>query len=100
MTTHAATLVAILGMAAITFACRISGLALGPRFRPRGRLRAAFDAIPPAVLTAVIAPTLFVTGWPETLAGIVAILAATRLPMLATIVAGVVAVTLLRATIG
>ena len=95
-----ATLVAILGMAAITFGCRISGLMLGHRFRPTGRMRAAFDAIPPAVLTAVIAPTVLVTGWPETLAGLVAIVAALRLPMLATIVAGVVAVVILRGGLG
>lgn len=100
MSTDGATLLAILGMAAITFACRISGLILGPRFRPRGRLRAAFDAIPPAVLTAVIAPTVLVTGWPETLAGLVTVWAAFRLPMLATIVVGVVAVVALRHGLG
>lgn len=100
MSEATATLTAILGMAAITFACRISGLILGHRFRPTGRLRAAFDAIPPAVLTAVIAPTVLVTGWPETLAGGVAILAALRLPMLATIVLGVAAVVVLRGTLG
>lgn len=95
-----ATLLAILGMAAVTFGCRISGLALGGRFRPRGRVRAAFDAIPPAVLTAVIAPTVLVTGWPETLAALVTIAAALRLPMLATIVLGVGAVVLLRGGLG
>ncbi len=100
MSGDTATLVAILGMAAITFSCRIAGLILGPRFRPTGRMRAAFDAIPPAVLTAVIAPTVLVTGWPETLAGGVAIVAAFRLPMLATIVAGVVAVVALRHGLG
>ncbi len=100
MTTETATLAAILGMAAITFACRIAGLALGARFRPTGRLRAAFDAIPPAVLTAVIAPTALVTGWPETLAALVAVLAAWRLPVLATILFGVAAVVILRAGLG
>jgi len=100
MTEANATLVAILGMAAVTFSCRISGLLLGPRFRPTGRLRAAFDAIPPAVLTAVIAPTLLVTGWAETLAGVVTIVAAFRVPMLATIIAGVVAVVALRHGLG
>jgi uncharacterized membrane protein len=100
MTDQTATLVAILGMAAVTFACRISGLLLGPRFRPTGRLRAAFDAIPPAVLTAVIAPTVLVTGPAESLAAAVTIVAAYRLPMLATIVTGVVAVVILRGGLG
>lgn len=95
-----ATLVAILGMAAISFGCRMTGLILGGRFRPRGRLRAAFDAIPAAVLTAVIAPTVLVTGWAESLAGLVAIVAALRLPVLATIAAGVGAVVILRAGLG
>ena len=31
-----------------------------------GRAKAAFDAIPPAVLVAVIAPSALATGWPET----------------------------------
>jgi len=100
MSTDGATLFAILGMAATTFACRISGLILGPRFRPQGRLRAAFDAIPPAVLTAVIAPTVLVTGWPETVAGLVTVWAAFRFPMLATILVGVVAVVALRHGLG
>ncbi len=96
MSDATATLLAILGMAAVTFGCRISGLLLGPRFRPTGRLRSAFDAIPPAVLTAVIAPTVLVTGWPETIAAAATIVAAFRAPMLATIVTGVVAVVILR----
>ena len=100
MSDATATLLAILGMAAITFGCRISGLALGPRFRPTGRLRAAFDAIPPAVLTAVIAPTVLVTGWAETLAAAATIVAAFRLPMLATILIGVAAVVALRHGLG
>lgn len=100
MTTSTATLLAILGMAAVTFACRISGLFLGARFRPQGRLRAAFDAIPPAVLTAVIAPTVLLTGPAETIASAIAVWVAYRLPMLATIVLGVAAVVALRHTIG
>ena len=100
MSDETATLVAILGMAAVTFGCRISGLLLGPRFRPSGRLRVAFDAIPPAVLTAVIAPTVLVTGWAETLAAAATIFAALRLPMLATIVIGVATVVVLRGGLG
>jgi uncharacterized membrane protein len=49
------------------------------------------------VLTAVIAPTALATGWPETLAAAITALAATRLPLLATIAVGVGAVAGLRA---
>ncbi len=100
MNDQTATLAAILGMAAITFSCRISGLMLGARFRPTGRLGAAFDAIPPAVLTAVIAPTVLVTGPAETIAAGIAIVVALRSSMLATILTGVVAVVALRHGLG
>jgi len=90
------TLAAILGMAVVTYLTRISGLFLAGRLRLEGRLQAAFDAAPPAVLTAVIAPMVLATGWPETVAAMVTALAATRLPLLATILVGVVAVVALR----
>ena len=79
---------------------RLAGLLLGGRLALSGRAKAAMDAIPPAVLTAVIAPTLLATGWPETLAGAVTILAAMRLPLLAVIGIGVVSVVVLRALAG
>lgn len=97
MSLDAATLAAILGMALVTWLCRVAGLALAGRMRLSGRAAAAFEAIPPAVLTAVIAPTLLVTGPAETLAGLVTVAAALRLPLLATVVVGVVSVLLLRA---
>jgi uncharacterized membrane protein len=40
------------------------------------------------------------TGWPETAAAVVTALAATRLPLLATILVGVVAVVALRGVMG
>jgi uncharacterized membrane protein len=49
-----------------------------------------------AVLTAVIAPTLLTTGVAESLAGIVTVLAAVRLPLLGTVAVGVTTVVLLR----
>jgi uncharacterized membrane protein len=91
------TLAAILAMAAVTYATRVAGLALAGRMNLSGRAKAAFDAIPPAVLTSVIAPTALATGWPETLAAAITALAATRLPLLATIAVGVAAVVALRA---
>ncbi|MGY2047364.1 AzlD family protein [Methylobacterium sp. JK268] len=90
-------LAAILAMAAITYATRIAGLFLAGRLAPTGRARAAFEAIPAAVLTALIAPSALATGWRETCAAALAALAATRLPLLATVAIGVAAVVALRA---
>ncbi|MEJ1157860.1 AzlD domain-containing protein [Prosthecomicrobium sp. N25] len=90
-------LAAILAMAAVTYATRTAGLLLAARLRLEGRARAAFDAIPAAVLTAVIAPTALATGPAETLAALVTCVAAARLPLLATVAAGAAAVVAFRA---
>jgi uncharacterized membrane protein len=100
MSLDVTTLLAILGMAIATYGCRLTGLLLGGRLALSGRAKAALDAIPPAVLTAVIAPTLLATGWPETLAGAVTILAALRLPLIGVIGTGVAAVVVLRMLAG
>jgi len=91
------TLVAIIAMAIVTYLTRVAGLFVADRLTLHGRAKAAFDAIPPAVLVAVIAPTALTTGWPETAAAAVTILAATRLPLLATVAVGVLVVVALRA---
>lgn len=96
MTLDAHNLLAILGMAAVTYLTRIAGLALAGRLSLSPRAQAAFDAIPPAVLVAVIAPSALATGWPETVAAGVAALAATRLPLLGVVAAGVLSVVLFR----
>lgn len=97
MSVDPATLAAILAMAAVTYLTRVAGFFLASRMALRGRSKAAFDAIPAAVLVAVIAPTALATGWPETVAAAVSILAATRLPLLATVAVGVLSVVALRA---
>ncbi len=89
-------LLAIVGMGVVTYLLRASGIFIGGRLNLEGRARAAFEAIPPAVLMAVIAPTVFATGWRESIAALVTVLAATRLPLLATVVIGVGTVVLLR----
>jgi uncharacterized membrane protein len=96
MSLDAATLTAILAMALVTYATRVAGLLVAHRLDLTGRAKAAFDAIPPAVLVAVIAPTALTTGWAEAGATILTAIAATRLPLLGTVVAGVVAVVVLR----
>ena len=99
MSVDPTTFAAILAMAAVTYLTRIGGLLVADRLVLKGRAKAAFDAIPPAVLVAVIAPTALATGWAETLAAAVAALAATRLPVLAVVAVGVVAVVALRAVL-
>jgi uncharacterized membrane protein len=99
MTIDPTTLAAILAMALVTYATRIAGLFVADRLVLSGRAKAAFDAIPPAVLMAVIAPTALATGWPETIAAALTALAATRLPLLGTIAVGVVSVVVLRTVI-
>jgi uncharacterized membrane protein len=75
MSLDPATLVAILAMAVISYLTRIAGIFVAGRLALRGRAKAAFDAIPPAVLVAVIAPMALATGWRETLAALLTAIA-------------------------
>jgi uncharacterized membrane protein len=90
------TLAAIIAMGLVTYLTRIAGIFIGARMKLTGRAAAAFDAIPPAVLIAVIAPTALATGPAETIAALIAGAVATRVPLLATITIGVAAVVVLR----
>ena len=96
MSLDTTTILAILAMAAVTYATRIAGLFVADRLVLVGRAKAAFDAIPPAVLVALIAPTALTTGWAEALAAAITAVAAFRLPLLATVAVGVVSVVALR----
>jgi len=91
------TLLTVAGMALATYATRAAGFTLMRYIRVGDRLKAALDAMPPAILMAVIAPTIFATGAAETLAAIIAALAAiARLPLIAVVVIGVASVAVLR----
>lgn len=97
MNVHFVTLIAIIGMGLATYGTRISGLLLMRGVVVEGRLKAALDAVPPAVLMAVITPTVFMTGRAEALAAAVTALAAYfKLPLLLTIFAGAASVVLFR----
>ena len=96
MSIDTTTLLAILAMAAVTYLTRVAGLLVADRLVLTGRSKAAFDAIPPAVLVAVVAPTALTTGWAEAVASAITVLAAFRLPLLATVAVGVVSVVVLR----
>ncbi|HET9921478.1 MAG TPA: AzlD domain-containing protein [Ktedonobacteraceae bacterium] len=71
-------LLAILGMACITYLTRISGLALMSRVTLSKRVEAWLGYIPGAVLVAIIAPTVLTSGPAEALAALATALAAIR----------------------
>lgn len=96
MSLDLATLAAILAMAAATLATRLGGYALMKFVTPGAATKRLLDAIPPAVMAAVVAPTALATGWAETLACAVTALAAFRLPMLPAAALGVATVAALR----
>jgi uncharacterized membrane protein len=97
MSLDPAILLAIIGMALATYATRVSGLYLMRGVTVKGRLKAALDAMPPAILMAVIAPTILATGTAETIAAAITATAAfMRLPFIVTILIGVFSVVLLR----
>jgi uncharacterized membrane protein len=86
-------LLTILGMAAVTYTTRASGLLLMRRVTLSGRLEAWLSAIPGGVLVSIVAPTILATGLPEFLAAIVTVLVAIRTGnLLFAMLAGVVAV--------
>lgn len=100
MTIDPATLAAIAGMAIVTYVNRLSGLFLVRFVRLEGRTKAALDALPAAILMAVIAPMVLTEGPAETAASLITVIAALRLPLLAAVVIGVVSVVALRHVLG
>ncbi|MEO6609747.1 MAG: AzlD domain-containing protein [Aestuariivirga sp.] len=96
-TIHWQWLLAMVLMGVATYSTRLSGLLLMRGVEVKGRMKAALDAVPPSVLTAVIAPTVFMTGHAETLSALLtATVAFFRAPLLVTILTGVVSVVVLR----
>lgn len=90
---------AIIAMTLTTYATRLSGLIIG-RYLPReGRFKHALDALPPAVLTAVIAPAVL-SGPAEMIAGAVTLLAALRLSLFPAMIFGVTTIVFLRTGLG
>lgn len=90
------TVLTIVLMASATYLTRIGGYII---FRNRTlgvRAKAVLEAVPGCVLISVIAPA-FVSDRPADLAALaITFLAATRLPILATVVIGIVSAGLLR----
>jgi uncharacterized membrane protein len=97
MSLDPATLATILAMMAATVLTRFSGACLVRRLKLGNSAEKALATVPPAVLMAVVAPTAFATGWPETVGCLVVVVAALRLSLLPAAAIGVVSVALLRA---
>ena len=92
--------IAIVGMGLATYATRVSGFYLLRGMNVSGRFKAALDALPPAVLMAVIAPVILTTGIAETIAAVVTAVAAYfRLPLALCILIGIASVVALRAVL-
>jgi uncharacterized membrane protein len=86
-----------LGMGLATYGTRLAGYWLLQGRTIKGRFLVALEAVPPAILTAVIAPAVFMEGPASMLAGATTLISALlRLPLLVTIGIGVASVALLR----
>jgi uncharacterized membrane protein len=91
-------IVLILALGLATYATRIGGHLILSRFRSLDpRVEAALDAVPAAVITALVTPAVLAAGIGDSLASLVVIVTALRLSVLPTLVIGAVAVSVLRA---
>ncbi len=91
------TLLLILLMGLATYSTRIAGYWLLRGRVVEGRMKVALDAVPPAILMAVIAPKVFMEGPAEMIAGALTLGAALlRLPLLVTIAVGMGSVVVFR----
>ncbi len=94
------TLAAIAAIAASTYATRVFGYWLVRRRPVSGRLAGALQAVPGAILTAIVAPMALATGPAESGAALVTLLLALRLPLIVAVAGGCLAVVGLRWLIG
>ncbi|MBO9656830.1 MAG: AzlD family protein [Agrobacterium tumefaciens] len=96
MTLDPNTLLTILAMMAATIATRLGGLLMVNHFALTPRLKKALGVVPPAVLMAVVTPTVLASGLAETIACAITAVAALRLSLLPAAALGVASVALLR----
>ena len=96
MSAQSLLLIVALGLG--TYATRIGGHLVLSRFdKLDPRVEAALEAVPAAVMTAIVAPLALTTGPAEAIAAGATILASLRLPIHAVLVVGMLAVAFLRA---
>jgi uncharacterized membrane protein len=87
-------------MATVTYTTRIGGYILLRNRTISDRMKAVMECAPGCVLITVIAP-VFVTGRPaDLIALVITLLAATRLPVLPTVIISIAAAGLLRQKLG
>lgn len=91
----------IIASAAVTYLTRVSGHIIISQFGAiHHRLRAALAAVPTAVMTALVAPSLFTHGPAEALAIAVAALVSARFSIIVSVVVSLIALVALRSLIG
>jgi uncharacterized membrane protein len=90
----------ILGMGAVTYATRIGGYLLLRRFPVRGRIKAGLEAVPIAILTAIIAPAALAAGPADALAAVITVLLTLRFPVVVSMIGGIGSAVVLRWLIG
>ncbi len=95
-----AVLAAFAAMACATYFTRVAGFWLVRRVRLSATMAGALDAMPGAILVALIAPTVLSTGPAESIAALITVGLAWRLSPLVAIVGGVASVVALRALLG
>jgi len=88
--------VTILGMAFVTVLTRVSGVWLMRYVQIRGRAAAALEAMPGAVLIAIVAPVALSSGPAEAIAAVITTAMAFRFPTLVAASAGILTVVGLR----
>lgn len=100
MTMDPYNLTLILLVTLATFAMRAVGAVVMARAELGPVSAAAFEAMPVAVLTAVIAPAVLTQGLPEAIAGTIAVLVGLRAPMAVVIVVAMATVVAMRHLLG
>ncbi|MBN9365050.1 MULTISPECIES: AzlD domain-containing protein [unclassified Devosia] len=94
-------LIAILGMAAVTFAIRAGGLLLANRLPTTGFVASWMKHVPGAVLAALVAPAILAGGAAEAIAAAVtALIYVVSRNLFAAMLGGVLAVYLARLALG
>jgi len=88
----------IVALAVATYATRVGGHIILSRFdRLNPRIEAALDAVPAAVMTAIVAPMALAGGAADAIASGVVLVASLRLSITSVLVIGVAVVLTLRA---
>jgi uncharacterized membrane protein len=88
----------IVTLGVVTYAMRIGGALVLARFEHLNpRVEAALEAVPAAVMTAIVAPVALASGPAESIAAVATTLAALRLSIMPTLVIAAATVAILRA---